>query len=224
MAEPSSPPSTPNKKAGLLSGSWHGVPKPALALVGVAGGYFVYKRVKAGKSSSSTASAAATPTCSATPTPSCPGSGAYGGGGQGSGGGAGGATPRNKKRGGTPTPSPLVGPDIGPAPPAPVAPAATPAAPAAPAAAPAQTAAPAAQIGSPTPSSGVPVGTFNLPKGSISFQPTVAVTRGGQVAYGIPNAPTAKSLNGLGGLVESGATLMSKGWTNLTPTADYLVR
>lgn len=219
MAEANPSSGTPAaKKPGPLSGSWHGVPKPAIAVVGVAGVYFVYKRVKS-KGSSATPAApavAATPTCSATP--SCSGSG-YPGSGQGSGGGSSNPNMRNHHRGSAPTPSPAPAPA-----PAPATPTCSASAPAAPAPAPApspvpQTAAPAAQIGS-TPTAG----TFKLPKGSISFQPTVAVSRGGQVAYGIPNAPTAKELNTLGGLVESGTALMAKGWTNLTPTADYLVR
>jgi hypothetical protein len=67
-------------------------------------------------------------------------------------------------------------------------------------------------------------GSFALPKGTISFQPTAAVRNGGQVAYGIPNASEAKVAQGAGGTVESGKTLMGKGWSNLTAGALYLVR
>jgi hypothetical protein len=67
-------------------------------------------------------------------------------------------------------------------------------------------------------------GTFALPKGTVAFNPSASVKRGGQVAYGIPNQADATAAINAGGVVESGKQLMTKGWSNLTSGALYLVR
>lgn len=68
------------------------------------------------------------------------------------------------------------------------------------------------------------MGTFKLKKGTVNFAPTVSVRHGNQVAYGIGNPGTAKKISSAGGTVISGKALAAKGWTHVTPGADYLLR
>lgn len=67
-------------------------------------------------------------------------------------------------------------------------------------------------------------GTFNLPRGTVVFQPTAAVRRGNQVAYGIGQQSVAGQARQLGGTVLSGNQLAARGWSGLTPGAQYLLR
>lgn len=87
---------------------------------------------------------------------------------------------------------------------------------------------PVAQAGSTaTGAGGNPNGTagvFALPKGTVYFQPTAAVVKGNQVAYGIGNPNDAAKVRAAGGTVLSGSALESRGWQNLTPGAQYLLR
>lgn len=66
--------------------------------------------------------------------------------------------------------------------------------------------------------------TFQFKDAKVSFVPTAKVTRGNQVAYGIPNTATGSTLKNAGGDVKTGAQLSQQGWTGLTPKAAYLVR
>jgi hypothetical protein len=246
VAEPKKAPKAPakgaksSKKGGGLSGSFHGIPKPVLAVGGGLGAFFLYRFWQARK-----AAAATTPAPQVNPaaTGTDTGTGA-GFSGTGTGGGGGGFGPAGGQPGGisdllkqilaavnpqgTPAPTPPTpdqpSPEFGPGPNSAPAPA--------PALLPTQqnlqsVATPVATPTSGTGAGGNPAGipgTFSLKNGTVNFQPTAAVVRGNQVAYGIPNQGTASTVERAGGTVQSGATLNSKGWTGLTPGALYLLR
>lgn len=233
-----------------LSARWHGVPIWLLALGGGAGVFLVYRWYKDRQAASSSTTSTATPTTAATGTSglgtgySGLGMGGYGGGGGGYGAAnngllqqiasdlASGSAPSATTPSTAATPTPAT-----PAPSAPtsVAPLASPVAntPGANITTPTQAAAgevagvPQRAGSTTTGAGGNPTGTagvFSLPHGKVVFQPTAAVRRGGQVAYGIGNEDEARAAERAGGQVVSGQELMSRGWAGLTPKALYLVR
>lgn len=215
---------------GFLHAKFHGVPLPAIAAGSGIVVFLLYKWYKGRQT-------AANSTTPASANPAATGLTGTGSDftGTGTGGGGGGGSffghPPITGTGDQP-----VNPTAGPAPaPAPTPDGNTPQPLAQPVAAPLPTqqglqsvSVPVAQAGSTaTGAGGNPNGTagvFQLSRGTVYFQPTAAVVKGNQVAYGIGNPNDAAKVRAAGGTVLSGSALESRGWQNLTPGAQYLLR
>lgn len=223
------------RSGGVLSGSWHGVPKPLLAVgAGVLGfvGFKWWKNRSANSQSSTTQTT--TPTDTTPATSSDTGTGPFVGSGGSGGGGVGGssgdfadkiATAVANYEQNNPAPAGAQG------------------------AAGVQGAAGANAVGSGTGVSqgslaaqatqtsvakagsagagGKPTGvagTFDLPNGVLNFQPTSAIKEGSTVYYGIPTTATANRAKTLGGEVVNGKTLQKQGIKVANPNSNYLKR
>lgn len=229
----------PAKGKGGLSGDFHGVPKWLIAIGGGGGAFLIFRWWKnRNAASSTTASGTGTPAASSTGTSGAfPGTGTGSGGGGGTTGGGPGGQTRGRQKNFPTLPdgtNPNTTPQTDQSNPA-VATAVASANPTAPPPGPLPTAqglqsvsVPVAPAGSTaTGAGGNPngtAGTFSLPKGVLDFQPTAAIVKGNQVAYGIGNPGIASKAESLGGTVVSGTQLEQKGWTGVNPGAKYLLR
>ena len=198
MAEEPAKKAAPKKgaKSSGLSGSWHGVPKPVLAVGGVVGAYLVYRWYK-NRSSSTAAATTATANPAATGTDTGTGSG-YTGTGTGSGGGGGGWDPWGQSQPNQPAPTP--------------APTPAPAVAQAPAPAPVSTPTINGQPSTPSSTgtiSSAPNQLVAAPNafGSTGFSPTAILTQGATTYYGIGNKAMANKLRAAGFNVVGGKTV-----------------
>lgn len=242
------------RKGSGLSARWHGVPIWVLGLGGGGGAFLLYRWYKGRQTASAATTSVATPASAATGTSGLgTGYTGMGTGGGGGGGGYGAANngllnqiAQQLASGNTPanqfsTPTTSSATTAAPAPSAPTTVSAT----ASPVANPTPPLVPGANISTPTQTAAGEVasvpqregatatgsgsktgiaGTFNLPRGTVVFQPTAAVRRGNQVAYGIGQQSVASQARQLGGTVLSGNQLAARGWSGLTPGAKYLLR